>query len=121
MGKRDLLTGQVLSPALAVLRACAGHPKCQRTDQQLAADGEDQKKLRPWAAFCAVFWVLCLDQRQVLFWQVQSYIYIYNSCKEAMDGWMTQVRSFRLRYLHPEIAHVLEAGRWPLLEAFSSK
>ena len=64
MGKRDLLTVQVLSPALAVLRACAGHPKCQRTDQQPAADGENQKRLRPWAAFCAVFWVLCLDQRQ---------------------------------------------------------
>ena len=41
MGKRDLLTVQVLSPALAVLRACAGHPKCQRTDQQPAADGEN--------------------------------------------------------------------------------
>lgn len=44
MGKRDLLTAQVLSPALAVLRACAGHPRCQRTDQQLAADGENHKK-----------------------------------------------------------------------------
>lgn len=41
-----------------------------------------QKKLRPWAVFCAVFWVLCLDQRQVFFvWQVQNY-------NGWMDGWL---------------------------------
>ena len=80
-----------------------------------SSDGENQKKLRPWAVFCAVFWVLCLDQGQV-FCLAGAKLYMQRG-----NGWMTQVRSFHLRYLHPGIAHVLEAGRWPLLEMLSSE